>query len=339
MKLFANYEKAYKVVSYLVTKKVYNAMFNRHIYSFEPTSFSVEDFKDLKAERFTFKNSNHKKLVGYMYSKTNIEKKAVMVFSHGFGGGGHHCYLNLIEYFCRQGFYVFAYDATANDESEGNGISTFVQGAYDADKAVKFVEDLKEYKKLPMYAAGHSWGAYSMSNVLYLHPRILGYIGFSGFNESTSIFRANGDKYAPDNTEAFVNFLDAYEQSVVGDDHKLTAINSFKNTRAKIAIVHSSDDRVVPIEAGLELYEKEFKDNSRFLFVRLNDKGHGTVYNSTEGKAYIDNYHKLFNDYVKVNKPNEEQKYQKAVELINRDKLINSLDEQMLDYVLRFISE
>ena len=60
--------------------------------------------------------------------------------AHGLGGGGHNSYMDCANYFARHGYYVFAYDATGNDESEGEGVGGLPQGVIDLDYAISFVE-------------------------------------------------------------------------------------------------------------------------------------------------------------------------------------------------------
>lgn len=323
--------------AFFATKKIYDSIFKHHRYSSKALGYSLDDFPLLARKRYEFKNVNGLKLVGYIYQKENINKNRLMVFAHGFGKGGHNRYLNLIEYFCRQGYYVFAYDATGNDESEGNDIKGFTQGYLDADKAISFVESLKEYKNLPLDICGHSWGAYSMSNALYLHPRVNALVAFSGFNKSTSIFKANGELYSPLNSDAFVNYVEDYERLLFKKDADSSALNSFENSNAKVVIIHSNDDKTVPPNAGIDLYEQEFRNNPRFYFIRLENKGHGTVYYSKEGKNYIDSFYRVFNKYVKDNKLNEEEQEKYASSILNRTIYNNLLDEKLLDNIIEFI--
>lgn len=325
------------IAAYLITKKIYDSIFKHHRYSSKVLGYSSLDFPSLKRERHTFKNSRGDTLAGYFYYIDSIKKEYVMVFAHGFGRGGHNRYLNLINYFANNGFYVFAYDATANDESEGDDIRGFTQGYLDAKKAIEYVESLTEFKDYPIVCSGHSWGAYSMSNAIKNDKRITGLIAFSGFNKATSIFKANSKIYSPTNNEAFVNYVDNYERIIFNDAADSNAIDSFKNSTAKIVIVHSDDDKTVPTSAGIDLYEEEYKDKENFLFLRFTNRGHGTIYLSKEGKEYVDSFYKIINEYAKKNKLNDEQKDQYASTLLNRLKWNNLLDEVLLDQILDFI--
>ncbi len=326
------------VTPFVVTKAVYDKMFNHRIEADKYLLFRLEDFPGMEAKRYTFKSKKNT-LVGYVYSIPNRKKpKGIIVFSHGYGGGGHKTYLDLIHAFCSYGYFVFGYDATANDESEGTTIRGFTQGLLDAHAAISFVESLKEYKDMPLVLAGHSWGAFSASNALGLHPRAEGLIAFSGFNGPTTIFKANGERFAGDDANKFMPYVDTYEHLLFGSLANTTAIESFKkNKKAKIVIVHSEDDPTVPIDGGFKLYEKEFKDNRHFLFIKLRNKGHATVYYSTNGKKYYDDFVSIYRGFRKKN--SDDGAIQEFVDkTLNRGLYSNLVDQSLIDRCLDFVS-
>ena len=53
-----------------------------------------------------------------------------------------------------------------------------------------------------------------------------------------------------------------------------TALDGFSKSNAAVMIVHSFDDEVVPAEYGYEIYYEKYKDDSRFSFIPLENKGH-----------------------------------------------------------------
>lgn len=322
------------VTPYIVTAGVYDKMFNHRIMADQNLVFRLEDFTALTSKRYTFK-SGRNELVGYLYLKKDVKPKALVSFSHGYGGGGHKTYLDLINAMCEYGLAVFGYDATANDESQGKGFRSFTQGVIDANNAINFIHGQKEYKKLPLIIAGHSWGAYSASNVLRYHKDAIGLVAFSGFNSATTIFKANGERYAGKEADKFMSYVDNFEEIVSGQYAKLTAIDSFKKSKAKIVIVHSQDDGTVPIEAGFNLYKKEFKDNPRFEFVKLKDRGHGTVYYTAKGKEYYDSFVASYRKFKKGHKEDEVKQFVEA----NLNRLVWSdlVDQKLIDNIFDFI--
>lgn len=324
------------VTPFVVTKAVYDKMFNHRIEADKFLLFRLEDFPNMEAKRYTFKSGKNT-LVGYLYTLKNKAPKGVIVFSHGYGGGGHKTYLDLINAFVSHDMAVFGYDATANDESEGKSVRGFTQGFIDADKAISFVETLPEFKKKPLYLAGHSWGAFSASNALGRHPKAKGLIAFSGFNGPTTIFKANGERFAGEDANKFMPYVDTYEHLLFGSLANTTAIDSFKKSKAKIVIVHSEDDGTVPIDGGFKLYQKEFKDDKRFLFIKLKNKGHATVYYSTQGKKYYDDFISLYRGFKKKN--SDEGVIQEFIDkTLNRDLYSNLVDQSLIDRVIDFIT-
>ena len=323
----------------IATQRVYDKMFGHHFTTFAPQYFSDEDFPKLERERHKFKATTKKQLIGYIYKQKGKQNKGIFVFCHGYGGGGHHCYLDLINCLCKQGYLVFAYDASSCDESEGDNIRGFTQGMLDADKALSYVESLKKYAKLPLYLMGHSWGAYSASTALGWHKRVKGLIAFSGFNSATTIFKANGERFAGEQANDFMVYVDTYEKLLFGSICQRTAIESFKESKAKIVIVHSEDDNTVPIEAGFKLYKKAFRGDKRFKFVKLLHQGHGTVYYTPEGKAYQDNIAREFERFVKKENPDEETKAKYLLEHIDRKIYNNMVDVKLIKRLISFITK
>ena len=323
----------------IATQQVYDKMFGHHFTTFEPMYFSDKDFPKLEKERHEFLSINKKRLIGYVYKQKSKQNKGIFVFCHGYGGGGHHCYLDLINCICKQGYLVFAYDASSCDESEGDNIKGFTQGMLDADQALTYVESLKKYSKLPLYLMGHSWGAYSASTTLGWHKRVKGLIAMSGFNSATTIFKANGVRYAGEQANDFMVYVDTYEKLLFGSICERTAIESFKESKAKIVIVHSEDDSTVPIEAGFKLYKKAFRGDKRIKFVKFKDQGHGTVYYTKEGKAYFDQVNSEYERFVKKEKPEEEAKLAYIKEHIDRKIYNNLVDEKLIKKLISYITK
>jgi hypothetical protein len=119
---------------------VYNSVFGERYTSYEPLTYKVSDFDGLKAERLQFTSDKDQKLVGYRYYVTDDKPKGAVIIAHGLGGGGHNSYMDSANYFAQNGYNVFAYDATGNDESEGEGTYGLPQGVIDLSYAIDFVE-------------------------------------------------------------------------------------------------------------------------------------------------------------------------------------------------------
>lgn len=321
---------------------IYNENFNCRFESYEPLMYYVDDFDGLRRTKYEFNSDKGQKLAGYLYS-SGEGQKGIVVLAHGFGAG-HNSYMDFANYFAHNGYYVFAYDATGNDESEGEGVGGMPQGAIDLDYAISFVEESGKFPELPIVLFGHSWGGYSVCSVLTYHPEVKAVIESSGANRSSDYFEAVGKKQAGDVIYTMMPFIKLHELIKYGKYALNTSMDGFKSSEAAVMIVHSEDDGVVPIEYGYDLYYKTYKDDPRFTFVRFEDKGHNRVYNSTAYTAYVDELNENIEKWREtLNYDYKENKEQFAVDKadyihknLDREKWSDSLNTEMLDGFLSF---
>ena len=315
---------------------VFENFFNKRITTYEPLWFKIDDFDGLKRDKYTFTSNHDQTLTGYMYhSDLSLEQKGLIVLAHGYGGGGQRTYMDCTNYLCSHGYYVFAYDATGNDESEGKGIQGFPQGIIDVNHAIDFVKTLDSYKSYPLFLFGHSWGGYSVTNSLYFHPEIKAVVSLSGFNQSSALIRTQGQKFAPGIEESLMPYVGTYEQAKFGKLTNSTAMRAFKNSTANVFIIHSQDDDVVPFKTGYKIYYQAYKDDPRFMFQEYENRGHGTVYYSDFGKQYTEDFEKCWNEFL-TDHPNEEEKIAYINEHIDRDIWNNRLDTDLFTKIITF---
>ena len=268
--------------------KMYDDNFNVRGDSYQPLLLRLEDFEGLNCKEYTFSSDNGQKLAGYLYS-IGDNQHGIVVIAHGFGGGGHNSYMDVANYFAENGYYVFAYDATGCDKSEGEGVGGVPQGVIDLDYAISFVEDNNEIPDLPIVLFGHSWGGYCVCSVLTYHPEVKAVIECSGFNKSSDMFESGGKSQAGDIIYAMTPFIRIHELIKYGKYASNTAMDGFAATDAAIMIVHSADDDVIGIEYGYDKYYKKYKDDSRFTFIRFEDRGHNEIFNDP-ANTYIDEF-------------------------------------------------
>lgn len=278
--------------------KMYNENFDVSANSYEPLMLRVEDFEGLECTEYSFPSDKGQKLAGYLYS-SGEEQHGIVIISHGFGGGGHNSYMDVADYFAKNGYYVFAYDATAMDKSEGEGLGGVPQGVIDLDHAISFVESESDIPDLPIVLFGHSWGGYCVSSVLTFHPEIKAVIECSGFDRSSDMFESGGKSQAGGIIYAMTPFIRIHEYFKYGKYAKNTAMDGFDATDANIMIVHSADDGVIGIEYGLDKYYEKYKDNSRFTFIRFEDRGHNEVFNDPNN-TYKDDFDAQFDSWTKT---------------------------------------
>lgn len=313
---------------------VYNQNFGVRFSTYQPLAWQIEDFPDLLREKHTFTSNNNQLLTGYKYYKENTETKGLLVIAHGFGGGGHCSYMNIAEYFASNNYVVFAYDATGNDESQGEAVGGLPQGIIDLDYALKYVKSVPEFQNLPIVLWGHSWGGYSVGSVLKLHPDVKSAVIVSGFNESLDMLESEGRNIAGDAIDFVLPLFKKHEEKTFGEYASMSILESLAETDATIMIIHSTDDFMIPVEQSYDRYFEKYGDNERFTFIRYEDRGHNYIFCSTNRNEYLEEYNKEADKYKEtVGEITEEIRAAYYKEHFNKHKayeLDSSLMSQML---------
>ena len=326
---------------------MYNMNINRRFESYEPLMFYVDDFEGLQCTEYTFPSDKGQMLKGYWYSAVS-NPQAIIVLAHGYGGGGHNSYMDIANYFAQNGYYVFAYDATGNDQSEGEGVYGFPQGVIDLDHAISFVEESGIFPDLPIGLIGHSWGAYSVCSVLTYHPEVKAVIACSGCNQSSDLFEVGGKEEAGDIIYTMMPFVRLYERIRFGDYAANTAMDGFEATETAVMIAHSTDDDVVPVQYGYDLYHEKYRDNPRFRFVLFEDKGHSDFF-VDRNNTYKDEFNSMFDkwletlEYDYTANENKERFTADRAEYIrsnlDRTRWSNRIDEELMEMFLGFFNQ
>ena len=276
--------------------KMYNDNFNVRGDSYTPLMLRVDDFEGLECTEYTFSSDKGQKLAGYLYS-SGENQHGIVVLAHGFGGGGHNSYMDVADYFAENGYYVFCYDATGCDKSEGEGVGGTPQGVIDLDHAISFVEENMDIPDLPIVLFGHSWGGYCVCSVLNFHPEVKAVIECSGFNRSSDMFESGGKSQAGGIIYTMTPFIRIHERFKYGKYASHTAMDGFEASDAAVMVVHSADDDVIGIEYGCDKYYEKYKDDPRFTFIRFEDRGHNEILNN-QANTYKDELNAGFDKWL-----------------------------------------
>ena len=290
------------IVMPVLTIIIYNDNFGERFETSEWMAYSVSDFDGLKVTECSFPSNHGQILAGYQYSKEVQQPiKGVVVLAHGLGGGGHNTYMDVADYFTTNGYLVFAYDATGNDKSEGDSVEGLPQGVIDLDYALRYVKQANEYKDLPIVLFGHSWGGYSVGNVLNCHSDVKAAVLVAGFDRSTDLFEQQGESMIGFGIKLFMPYVSLYERLKYGKYATFSAIDGLANTNAGIMVLHSKDDTSVLPENGYDKFYDVYGDNSRFSFIEYEDRGHVYIYYSEDARNYRDQLNKDYTAYVEAN--------------------------------------
>lgn len=257
---------------------VYEAIFSQRFEPLDEMSFEVEDFSELIQEKCFFESSEGKRLAGFKYDRRDNDEKAVVVISHGLGGGGQSLYMDVADFFTKNDFYVFSYDATGNGDSQGDDVRGLPQGVMDLDKALDFVKKQPEYAGLPIVIFGHSWGAYSTGSVLEYHPDISAVVMVAGFNQSKNMLEQESVKAVGPIARLTLPYVNLYEYFKFGDYSQASAMKGFDASDAGVMILQSKDDTDVLPEIGYDIFYDKYSSSPRFRFVLFEDRGHSYLY-------------------------------------------------------------
>ena len=328
------------VVMPIVSAFIYKEVFSVRYKTAEWLEYSVSDFEGLKVENCFFSSNKNQRLAGYKYYKENQDIQGIVVLAHGLGSGGHNPYMNIADFFTSNGYYVFAYDATGNGTSEGSSVNGLPQGIADLDYALQYVKKQTEYQNLPIMLFGHSWGAYSAASVLNIHSDIKAVVTVAGFDKTSEILCQQGKKLIGSGANLIVPYLTLYEKIKFGKYGFYNASNGFENSDAGVMILHSTDDHTVYFENGYGKFYEKYKESSRFIFVKYEDRGHNYVYNSDEAQKYRDELNKYYDAYVEANGGEYSSEIKNEFMGQNPDKAqCFQLDEALMNKILEFYNE
>lgn len=272
------------ITLYAVSVSIYDSSFNYRCDTSDENSFDISEFPAMTRERHTFTSNNGQTLVGYLYEQSApYEEKGVVVFAHGLGAGGQCGYMDIFNYLCSRGYYVFAYDATANDESEGEVVGGLPQGFIDLDYAIDYAQTLDELKDLPFMLMGYSWGGMSVVNVLNYHPEVEAVASLAGWNESMNMIEHNGCQMVGGVAKLLIPFASFYEFTKYGSYASSTAMKGFEKSDCAVMIVHGEKDDTIPIAYGYDTYFEKYGNDDRFTFKKYADRDH-LVMDNAEGE-------------------------------------------------------
>ena len=254
----------------------YAGIFSRRMSNQVTDGSELARYPGLFQREIPFVNGDGVSLMGWLYTAVPSEEtapKGLLVLVHGMGTG-HLPYLNEIDCFARQGWLVFAYDASGYGASGGDETKGFPQAVLDLDAALNAAAALPEAAGLPVCLFGHSLGAHAACAVLMRHPEVRAVAALAGFDDLSSLA---GAKFGLPGLLLLPGAA-LWERLRFGEAAAWTAQSGFAASEARILIVHSADDKTVPIACGLDRYQAAWGEDPRFNFLRLEDRGHSGVF-------------------------------------------------------------
>lgn len=268
------------IALYIVAVSIYDGSFCYRYMTSEKNAFSISDFPAMERERHTFTSNKKQTLVGYLYKNpdASVSPKGMIVFAHGLGAGGQCGYLDIFDIMVQAGYTVFAYDATANDESEGEIVGGLPQGYIDLDHALRYVKSLDAAKDLPLLLLGYSWGGLSVTNVLNYHPDVTAVVSLAGWNKSMDLIDYRGTQMVGGVAKLLLPFGALHEYFLYGGYASSTSLKGLANSDCGVMIVHGEKDTTIPIGYGYEAYYEKYSADERFIFKKYDDRTHDLLH-------------------------------------------------------------
>lgn len=240
----------YIVVSFAITKIVYDACFVRY----DKEAVVTLKLQELIATRksITFE-SDKNTLAGYFYG--NDKSKGLVVIA-----GGHNSvaddYLWQIKSFVDYGWQVFAYDGTGCGDSEGDSCVGFSQQVLDLEAALQYVNSNYEYEEL--YIFGHSRGGYAACTVDADKYNIAAIVSVSGLNSAMEAVMEPALQRTGILAYGNYHFLWLYQSILFGTEIvNLSAEEELDKSGVPALIIQGSNDEIAPPDSSSIYSHKE----------------------------------------------------------------------------------
>ena len=235
--------------------------------------FSPADFPGLQFHSYDFPAKAGHTLKGFFYHYNAPKAGRLILFDHGMGNG-HRAYMREIEQLAKMGYLVFSYDHTGCMASGGESTNGFAQSLSDLDDCVTALKAEPRLLDRTISVAGHSWGGFSTMNITALHPEITHVVSMSGFISVKQIVDQNVGGFL----KVYRKYLYEMERQANPEYVDFNAVESLKNTHAKVLLIYSNDDKTVRKAAHFDPLNAALtgKENIRMLLV--NGKNHNPTY-------------------------------------------------------------
>ena len=326
----------YFLGGYLAAIIVCNALFDkrqsnvRESEAFETVLYyDHDDYPSLASPLLVKFPSGENHLQGYFYEAK--EAKGTFLFAHGLKGYADDETSMVQEAILKRGYSLFSFDMTSSGRSEGEGISSLAQGAYDVRNALDYLfSETEFYCPLgSLYLSGYSWGAYAVAASLnYSYPSpIKGVLCFSGFDTPMKEMVALAHNYVSYLAEFNSPTLDWGMASRAGEDRCLSASKGIAESGARAYIVQGDEDSTVPLSASLYEALGESKSVKKVLRKGFDHiRPYLSASSKEESKALRGRYEALSLQGFKDSLSQEE-----------RNKA-NRIDEGLMDEALSFLA-
>lgn len=242
--------------------------------------FTAKDFEGLQTAPYEFKSKKGNLLKGSFYYYENYLPNRLIIFDHGMGGG-HLSYMKEIQTIAKHGYLVLSYDHTGCMSSKGESLGGLSTAVSDLDDLINSLK-LTKYKDLKISVIGHSFGGLAVVNIGALHPEVCHIVAISPMASVKKML-----------DQSFKGVLSLYKKAVYQLEKQsnptccdLDGVKAIKNTKAKVLIIQSKDDKLVNAKIHFDYLQTNLKDRPDTKFLLVNNKNHNPHY-TTEAVSYL----------------------------------------------------
>lgn len=250
------------------------------------------DFKGLKAESFEFFGNKEQKMRGAFYFYGDKNSSRFIIFDHGIGGG-HHSYMREIEKLASNGYTVLAYDHTGCADSEGESIFGISQSIADLSCLIDSLRKTDEYRTSEISLMGHSWGGLAVLNIANIYPDIKRIVSIS----APLSVKALVEGFMTGVSKMFIPAILKFEREQNGEIVDFNAIEALLKTDARVLLIHSEDDSLVPV-SNFEEAEEKLKERKNTEFIKVSGKAHNPNY-TQDAVKYMGEFFAAFGEKTK----------------------------------------
>ncbi len=225
----------------------YDAVFPRYErpdYSIYPGQYCIERIPEIE-RREIWIQSEEGRLKTYIYDAQN--SKGVVVFAHGIHAGADE-YLPIIKYMLDHNYSVVAHNVTGTYESEGESTIGMCQSLVDIDNVINYLQNNPEFKNMPMFTMGHSWGGYAASSVLALKGGINACAVIAPMRNGATLMLEKGEQYAGKLAKASTPILNTYQKLLFGKYTEYDAIRGINESNISVLIAQGIDDKIITFD-------------------------------------------------------------------------------------------
>lgn len=269
------------MISFFLFRHAIKAIYGRRFDGAPSLPYArAKDF-GIEEKRFSFETDKHHILYGSKYFKKGVKPKALVVFFHGLGDG-RASYVRSICQLANEGYLVYAYDNTGCMESEGNKIISLEHTIIDQEYFFKYLEEDPDSKGLKRYSVGHSWGGYGAAMSAKPEYKIEKIVDIAGFNDPLRLVSEKLPKWC----HIFKPSIWLDLKCFTGKEGAQKTYQILQNSTAKVLYIQGDKDKDVTPGEGYEPLYALFKENKRFQFLYIPNRGH-SVYKSKDAEEYV----------------------------------------------------